>query len=469
MIANRAFLILAIFGCVCLGTGVLPSEVAGQTKQAVKKDPKKAKKAADKGRAAFAKRDFRLALDSYSQAVDLDPDNPDHLFWRGAMHFYLDEHSKAIPDLEAALAKGYKDPLKVYTIRWRSYFAEKRFDAALADVRKGAELDPNHVDFWQALGDISYANGDYRSAIDAYNRVLAKNPNASNLYIEIARANSKIGNTAAQVAAAEEAVKRPSPALGEAYLMLADGYQKQRKYDEAIGAYQKAIAARPGEYAAYGNLAELLRAQNRFNDAIDWLRKALKVFPNDGHIYTTLGALYSLADRNEEAVQAALAGIRFLPGEYMAYTNLCRAYNDSNKPEMAIRECNNALRINPNDGETYFYLARANDLAGKPNEATQFYKRAVAGLLELTKSKPESAHAFYLLGNAYFADNQREKAIEAYVKCLELSPKFVRARYNVAIIQLRQKNKTAALEQYNRLLELDPELAGKLKIEIDKS
>ena len=38
-----------------------------------------------------------------------------------------------------------------------------------------------------------------------------------------------------------------------------------------------------------------------------------------------------------------------------------------------------------------------------------------------------------------------------------------------AITQLRQKNKTAAQEQYNRLLELDPELAGKLKLEIDKS
>lgn len=469
MIANRVFLIIAILGWVCLSTGVFTNEVEAQAKQVVKKDPKKARKAADKGKAAFVKRDFRVALDNYSQAVELDPDNPDHLFWRGAMHFYLDEHSQAIPDLEGALAKGYKDPLKVYTIRWRSYFAVKNFGAALADVRKGTELEPNNVEFWQALGDISYANGDYRSAIDAYKRVLAKNPNASNLYIEIARANSKIGDTAAQVAAAEEAVKRPTPALGEAYLLLADGYQKQRKYDEAISAYQRAIAARPGEYAPYENLAELLRTQNRFNDAIDSLRRALKVFPNDGRIYTALAALYSLADRNDEAVQAAQAGIRFLPNEYMAYTNLCRAYNDSNKPEMAIRECNNALRISPNDGETYFYLARANDLAGKTNEATQYYKRAVTGLLELTRTKPDSAHAFYLLGNAYFADNQREKAIEAYVKCLELSPRFVRARYNVAIIQLRQKNKTAALEQYNRLLELDPDLAGKLKIEIDKS
>jgi tetratricopeptide (TPR) repeat protein len=153
----------------------------------------------------------------------------------------------------------------------------------------------------------------------------------------------------------------------------------------------------------------------------------------------------------------------------MAYTNLCRAYNDAKKPDMAIRECNNALKRNPTDGETFFYLARAYDLAGKPDEATKYYKQAVIGLTDHANKNPDSSDTYYLLGNAYFADNQREKAIDAYEKCLSLSPRFVKARYNIAIIQLRLKNKTAALEQYNRLRELDPELAGKLKVEIDKS
>jgi tetratricopeptide (TPR) repeat protein len=285
----------------------------------------------------------------------------------------------------------------------------------------------------------------------------------------IARAKAQLGDVPGQIAAADEAIKRRTQFLGDAYLVMADGYRKQRKFDAAIDAYQKAIAAKPNTYSAYENLADIYRSQNRFNEAIDISRKALRVFPNDGRIYTSLSWFYSLADRNEEAIQAAQAGIRFLPNEYMAYTNLCRAYNDAKKPEMAIRECNNALKRNPNDGETYFYLARANDLAGKPDEATRHYKQAVAGLVEFTKNNPESADGFYLLGNAYFADNQREKAIDAYEKCLAISPRFVKARYNIAITQLRQKNKTAALEQYNRLLELDPELAGKLKAEIDKS
>jgi tetratricopeptide (TPR) repeat protein len=466
MNAKKYLLSLTVAGFVLSALVALPFDISAQAKR----DVKKARQAADKARVALGRRDYRVALEGYSQAVALDPDNADYRFWKGASHYYLNEYALAVPELDKAQSMGYKKPLEIYSIRWFSHFKEKNFDAALADVRQGLALDANNLDLLQALGDINYEKNNYPEAVDAYQKVALGRPNmAPDLYYYIARSQANLGNVPAQIAAAEEAVNRRTQFLGEAYGLMADGYRKQRNYDAAIAAYQKAIAAKPNTYSDYENLAEIYRGQGRFNDAIDISRKALGIFPNDGRIYTSLSWLYSLAGRNEEAIQAAQAGIRFLPDQYMAYTNLCRAYNDVNKPEMAIRECNNALRRNPNDGETYFYLARANDLANKPDEATKHYKRAVSGLLEFTRNNPDSADGFYLLGNAYFADNQREKAVDAYEKCLAISPRFVKARYNMAIIQLQQKNKTAALEQYNRLLEMDPDLAGKLKAEIDKS
>jgi tetratricopeptide (TPR) repeat protein len=465
MNAKKFVLSLAVVG-ILSAMLLLSVDVSAQSK----KDARKAKQLADRAAAAFVKRDYRVAIDGYGQAIALDSGNPDYHFWKGVAHHYVNENDLALPELNVAMDRGFKKPVELYRIRWRVYYAGKNYDAALADIKQGLVLDPNNLEFLQGLGDISYAKNDYREAVDAYQKVVLKDPNGgADLYMYIARAKAQLGDVPGQIAAADEAIKRRTQFLGDAYLVMADGYRKQRKFDAAIDAYQKAIAAKPNTYSAYENLADIYRSQNRFNEAIDISRKALRVFPNDGRIYTSLSWFYSLADRNEEAIQAAQAGIRFLPNEYMAYTNLCRAYNDAKKPEMAIRECNNALKRNPNDGETYFYLARANDLAGKPDEATRHYKQAVAGLVEFTKNNPESADGFYLLGNAYFADNQREKAIDAYEKCLAISPRFVKARYNIAITQLRQKNKTAALEQYNRLLELDPELAGKLKAEIDKS
>jgi tetratricopeptide (TPR) repeat protein len=458
------------FGLVILGSLLVALVLAGDAAAQAKKDVKKARQIADKAAASFIKRDYRAAIDGYTQAVALDAANVDYHFWKGVAHHYLNENEKALPELNTALEKGYKKPLEIYRIRWRVHYAAKDYDAALSDIKQGLVLDPTNVEFLQGLGDISYSKNNYREAIDAYQKVVLTNPpNAGELYMNIARAQAGLGDTAGQIAAASEAIKRGTQSVAEAHLIIADGYKKERKTDEAIAAYLKVIAAKPDSYTGYESLADLYRDQNRFTEAIDISRKALTAFPNDGRIYTNLSWFYSLANRNEEAIQSAQAGIRFLPEGYMAYTYLCRAYNDAKKPDMAIRECNNALKRNPNDGETYFYLARAYDLANKPDEATKFYKQAVIGMLDYVKKNPNSTDGYYLLGNAYFADNQREKAIDAYEKCLELSPRFGKARYNIAIIQLRQKNKTAALEQYNRLRELDPELAGKLKVEIDKS
>lgn len=466
MNVKRFLLSFAAFGFVLANVLLLSPDVSAQSK----KDLRKAKQLADRAAALFVKRDYRAAIDGYSQALALDPNNAEYRFWKGVGHHYVNENDLALPELNLALERGFKKPLELYRIRWRVLYAAKNYDGALSDIRQGLALDPNNLELLRGLGDISYAKNEYREAIDAYEKVALRDPNTGgDVYINIARAHSSLGNIDGQILAAEEAVKRRTQHLADAQMLIADGYRRQRNFDKAIDAYQKVIAAKPDTYSAYETLAEIYRVQNRFNDAIEISRRALRVFPNDGRIYTSISWYYSLAGRNDEAIQAAQAGIRLLPGEYLAYTNLCRAYNDANRPEMAIRECNNALRRNPNDGETFFYLGRANDLVGKPDEATQFYKKAVAGLVEFTRNNPDSADGFYLLGNAYYADNQREKAVDAYERSLQLSPRFAKARYNMAIIQLRQKNKTAALEQYNLLLQLDPDLAGKLKVEIDKS
>ena len=88
--------------------------------------------------------------------------------------------------------------------------------------------------------------------------------------------------------------------------------------------------------------------------------------------------------------------------------------------------------------------------------------------MEFTKNNPDYADGFYLLGNAYFSDNQRDRAVETFRRCLELSPSFAKARSNLGTILVLQKNKAGAMEQYNNLLSQDPALAAKLKIEIDK-
>lgn len=440
------------------------ADVNGQSK----KDRKEAESLVEQAEKAFNQRNYRTAVDNYAKSLTLVPTNAYAHFWKGVAHHYLNEEDQALAEFDTAMKQGHKKPLEIYLVRWQIYYAKKNFDAALADVQQGLRLDPQNGDFLRALGDINMAKGSYKDALGAYQKVSQKAPNNGDLYYDIARAMNGLGDAGGQLSAAENAIRLRTRFLAESLNLVGDAYQKNGKLNEALDAYQKALVAKPQLYDPYRNMAEIYRSQGRFNEAIDISKKGLTFFPNDGAIYTDLAWYYSLADKSDEAVKAAQAGIRLQPKQPMAYTNLCRAYNDLRNPTEALKACNSALNLNPDDGETLFYLGRAYENAGRPADAARSYKRAVAGLIDFTQKNPEYSDGFYLLGNAYFADNQLQKAVEAYQKALQLSPRFAKARYNLGVIQNFQKNKTAALEQYNSLLQIDPALAGKLKTEIDK-
>jgi len=439
-----------------------------------KKDKKQADTFFKDAEKSFGQRNYRNAIDQYKQSVALVQANPQAHLKLAYSHYYLKEYDEAMAELDLASTQGVK-PIDISRLRYFLRIQKKDYSGALADIRELLKVEPNNSEFVLAEADINSALGDDRSALDAYQRAVAQNPSNANLYYKIAVLQAKLGNVDGQISAAEEAIKRNTQFLGDAYNIAADGYLKQKKYDQAEQAYNRAIDRwkAAGEkkqeiYDTYRTLGDIYRRMNRFNDAIKITKQAIIDYPGDGTLYTDISWYYSLADRHQDAVDSARAGIQFAPKSYLAYTNLCRAYNDTAQYALAVASCTAALRLSPDDGETYYYLGRAYDLTDKSNEATKAYDKAVKGLEKYTKENSDYSDGFYLLGNAYFADGQPQKAIAAYLKCLELSPRFIKARYNLAIIYAREKNKAAAMEQYNSLLAIDATLAAKLKTELDK-
>ena len=457
--------IIALTGIFAVSAFVIPASFDAQ--EVVKRDTRKAKQLRDQGDKAYRQKNYREAVDKYAQSITFDPTNPDAHFWKGYAHQYLKEYDNSIAELNKALELGYK-PIDVYRIRAYVQYERKDFQAASADLREALKVSPNDVQLLQVSAEVNYELKNYDEALASYQKLSAKAPVNGNLHYSMSRIYAAMGNFQGQENSAKLAIQNGTTFLSDALVLLGDAYQKGGNVQQAEVAYLKALDSKPDNQVVYRTLADIYRSQSRFTDAIEVMRRGLRNFSNNGGFYTDISWYYSLAGRHEEAVQAAQAGIRYEPNEYMAYTNLCRAYNDVGKPELAISACNNALKINPEDGETFFYLGRANDLLNKPAEATKLYKRAVAGLVNYTKSRPDYSDGFYLLGNAYFADNQNEKAIEAYNKSLEMSPRFGRARYNLAMVQLQMKNKVGASEQYKLLVGIDKDLATKLKTEIDK-
>ncbi|MGI8408667.1 MAG: tetratricopeptide repeat protein, partial [Pyrinomonadaceae bacterium] len=253
-----------------------------------KNDQKRAQQLVVLGDKAFRQKNYRVALDHYSQAVALVPVNPSAHFWKGLTHYYLNESEPALSEFDLALQQGHKKPLDVYQIRWRLNFVKKDYDAALEDIKRGAALDPNNGDFLAARADIMLAKGDNKEAFEAYQKAVLKSPNNAELYYNLAKVNYNLGDNERQAAAAEDAIQKRTQNLADAYRLLADARQKQRRFPEAIDAYKKTLSSNPQNYEAYRNLAEIYRSENRIDEAIDISKRGLVQFANDGHIYTDL-------------------------------------------------------------------------------------------------------------------------------------------------------------------------------------
>jgi|GEM_PF-579241 len=463
---------------------------AGEAISQTKRDQRRARDLIEAAEVSIQQKNYQAAVDNFAAALQADPQNADAHYRKGAVHAYLKQDDQALAEFNLALQKGFKRPLDVYLFRWRIHLQKKNFDAAQSDIQKGLQIDPNNRELGLATADLAYERGDYRAALDVYQKFLPTANNRGDIYFKVASIHGKLGDHALMVTAAQNAIGSGTQNIFESYVSMATGLRRLKRFDEAIEAYQRAITAKPGSYNLYREIAEVYRSQGKFSDAVAVTRRAISELNRKiaemqrdttsqqqtltelkkvlGELYADASWFYSLDGRAADAVSAALAAIQMSPELAVAYTNLCRAYNDQGKYLMAITQCNNALKYKPDDGETNFYLGRAYAANGKQADAARAFSRAVVGLEKFVSDNPEFPEGYYLLGNAYYENNQIDKAIAAYTRCLELGPRFVRARFNLGIAQTVKKNKAAALEQYNSLLSLDAGLAAKLKVEIDK-
>jgi len=138
-------------------------------------------------------RDAELALEE-------DPDSSDALIWMGRRTAYLGRYQDAIDIFSHALTL-HPDDARIYRHRGHRYITVRELDPAIVDLRRAAELVrgrpdevepdglPNarnvptstlHFNIWYHLGLAYYLEGDFAAAADAYRTCLsvARHPDA---------------------------------------------------------------------------------------------------------------------------------------------------------------------------------------------------------------------------------------------------------------------------------------------------
>ncbi len=133
-----------------------------------------------------------LALENYSKAIEMDPDNGEYYVNRGATYARLNNNELALEDLNNGLkfkpnhATGYLNRSIIYQFMGR-------IDAALIDIKKYLEFHPYNADIWYEKARAERILKNFNVAIQDYTTAIKYNRNNPLFYYERSRTYYQIG------------------------------------------------------------------------------------------------------------------------------------------------------------------------------------------------------------------------------------------------------------------------------------
>lgn len=123
----------------------------------------------------------------------------------------------------------------------------------------------------------------------------------------------------------------------------------QRRIDEAIAEYEKAVNAAPDYAEARFNMAVLLNHQGRTDEAIEQYRRVLEIEPDASDAHLNLGVLLAARGEADEAIRHYREVLRIMPASADAENNLANVLTRQGRLDEAIRHYEEAVRIDPNN------------------------------------------------------------------------------------------------------------------------
>lgn len=196
-------------------------------------------------------------------------------------------------------------------------------------------------------------------AVELFSRAVEVDPGFGIAHFHLGMANLALGNrwkAAPQFRAASQVdPKRPEPykALGDLLMT-----SPRRLYDQAIEAYQKAIALRPHYADAYVGLGDARAAKGDHEGALGEYKRALAVDTSNAKVHLSMGKIYY----NEkglyyEAVAAYRKAIDLDPYFLEARMGLGEIFEEKGLYPDAINEYKKVLEIDPRHTGARYNLA----------------------------------------------------------------------------------------------------------------
>ncbi len=216
--------------------------------------------------------------------------------------------------------------------------------------------------------------------------------------------------------------------------------------------YRAALRIAPEMPSAWNNLGCALNSQKRYAEAVDAFERVLRVKPHLADAHSNLGsALFSLG-RYDEAIQHFREAARLDPDDALAQYNVGNALSQNNQLEEGIQYLQAAIKLNPQFPDAHIFLASAWVRNGKLDQAAPEYQRGLA--LAPTSLPGLHGYASLLAGQGKW-----DEAARQYATILQLVPNDTQTRLNLGIAQAAQGKTADAMDSLAAVLRINPDNA----------
>ncbi len=320
--------------------------------------------------------------------------------YRGFSYLKKNQFDGAIEDFTRAIGL---DPENAWALanRGNAYFNKREYDAAMQDYDAALRLNPvGYATLFYGRGSIYNANGDAAHAIEQFDAAIRLQPEFPEAFNNRGVAYFNNGQFGQAIGDYAQALHF-RPGYASALQNRGNAYAAKGQYERAIEDYNKAIALKPSA-AAYRNRGNASRAMGQYDKAVSDLNAALALFASSG-ILDDRGDTYLEMGQTSRAFEDFIAAIHTQPDDPDAFLTKGRAEFYLGQWKEATADFQKSVALDSSNPYAFIWLHLANARAGKNDaggleeQARQVHAEAwPAPILDLFlgKLRPDYAIAF---------------------------------------------------------------------------
>jgi len=290
---------------------------------------------------------FSDAIEQFSKAINLDPDNEKAYINRGAAYSNIGDHENAAKDYDRALVFDEKEA-ELYYFSGREWHLHGNNVMAIEKLNQAINFKKNFLEAYQVRSIVFVELGKYKLALEDCLKCLKLEEDEKSYY-NIAQVYEKLD----MLDEAENAYKNSinkNRRIVQTHFALAHLLYKREKYGEANNSITQALQMEPYHLEGILLQSQILAAQGNHPKAIEVLSMASIEFPDEERIFIYRGDINSQMNQPGYAVIDYSKAIELNPDSAEVYYKRAGAYEEIRDYKQAVADYGVLLAMSKYDG-----------------------------------------------------------------------------------------------------------------------